>query len=112
MAMAVAENAITVPAQRTPSRKANVGLARLVRGRLLRMGLWLVFGALPVFWHDVLPTKQWNEFLSGALLLIVGCSAAAGVCSVWYELDRRFTAPGLRAGAVVQALLIFLIAWI
>src|SRR5688572_24202513 len=115
MAMAVAENAITVPAQRVPTRQINVGLASLAGGVLLLVGLWLVFGGLPVFWHDVLPTvlpwfRGMNEFLSAALLLIVGIVALSGICYAWYQLDRRYSTPGLRAGSIVEAVLIFTIA--
>jgi len=112
MAMAVAENAITVPAQQAPRREANLGLASLVGGILLLAGLGLVFGALPVVWHDVLPTQNMNEFLSAAVLLIIGIAALVAVGYVFYALDRAFHRPGVRAGAIVEAVLLFLVATI
>jgi len=111
MAMAVAENAITVPAQRTPRRQANLGLAGLAGGLILLAGLGLVFAALPVFWHDVLPTGKMNEFLSSALLLILGIGAATGVAYVWYTLDRAWSVPGLRAASIIDAVMLFVVAW-
>src|SRR3954468_9145536 len=110
MAMAVAENAITVPARQAPRREANLGLASLVGGVIVLAGLGLVFGALPVLWHDVLPTQAMNEFLSGALLLILGLAAITGVAYIFYALDRQLHKPGLRAGAVIEAVLIFVLA--
>lgn len=110
MGTAVAENAVTGPAQRGPQREPSLGLVSLLGGVLLLAAWGLVFGALPVAWGDMLPTERMNDFLSGALLLIIGIAAAVGVVYVFYALDRAFYFPGLRAGSVVEAVLIFLIA--
>jgi preprotein translocase SecE subunit len=111
MAMAVVEDRITeAPAPKAPRREASLAVASLIGGCVLLFGLWLVFGGLPVFWSDVLPTEKLNDFLSGALLLIAGICLLSAVCFVWYQLDKAFGMPGLRAGAVVGAILIFVIA--
>src|SRR5438874_11376756 len=102
MAMAVAGNPVATTTQSRP-RDLNLGLASLAGGLALLLGFGLVFGALPVFWSEVLPTKNLNEFLSGALLLIAGIAAIVFVWFVWYKLDRKFSAPGLRAGSLVAA---------
>ena len=102
MAMAVAENPVATTKQSRP-RDLNLGLASLAGGLVLLLGFGLVFGALPFVWSEVLPTRNMNEFLSGALLLIAGIAAIVAVCFVWYRLDRAFSAPGLRAGSFVAA---------
>jgi preprotein translocase SecE subunit len=111
MAMAVAENPVMTPTQSRP-RDLNLGLASLAGGVILLLGFGLVFGALPVFWSEVLPTQDLNEFLSGALLLIAGITAVVAVCLAWYKLDQTFSAPGLRAGSFVAAAALFISAWI
>jgi preprotein translocase SecE subunit len=111
MAMAVVEDRITeAPAPKAPRREASLAVASLIGGCVLLFGLWLVFGGLPVFWSDVLPTEKLNDFLSGALLLIAGICLLTAVCFVWYQLDKAFGMPGLRAGSVVEAFLLFIIA--
>jgi len=107
MAMAVAENPVATTTQTRP-RTLNLGLASLLGGLVLLLGFGLVFAALPVAWSELLPTRNLNEFLSGALLLIVGIAAIVAVCFVWRKLDQAFAVPGLRAGAFVAAATLFL----
>lgn len=111
--MAVAENPVaTSPAPRTTPRDLNVGLASIVGGVVILLGFLAVFAALPVVWSEMLPTQTMNEFLSGALLLIVGIAALVAVLYIWFKLDQAFPAPGLRAGSVFAAAAIFIGAWI
>lgn len=109
--MAVAESQV---ATTTPSRPrdSNVGLASLAGGIVLLAVLGLVFSALPYAWGELLPPGVMNEFLSGALLLIVGIVAVVAACLVLAKLDRDFAAPGVRAGSFFAAASIFISAWI
>lgn len=109
--MAVAESSVTTSTQSGP-RATNVGLASLAGGLVLLAGLGFVFSALPVLWSEVLPTRNLNDFLSGALLLIVGIVSIIAVCIAWYKLDQNFAVPGVRGGSFVAAASIFVAAWI
>jgi preprotein translocase SecE subunit len=111
MAMAVAESSLATKTQTGP-HAAGVGLASLAGGLVLLLGFGLVFGALPVFWTDVLPTKAMNDFLSSTLLLIAGIAAIVAVCYAWYKLDKNYAAHGVRAGSFVAAAVIFFAAWL
>ena len=116
--MAVAENAVATSTPEGAKYEFNLGLAGLVGGCVLLAGLGLIFGALPVFWSELFPPAKpnepakVNEFLSGALLLIAGLAAILAVGFVWLKLDKAFSMPGLRAGSVVGAVLLFIAAWI
>jgi preprotein translocase SecE subunit len=110
MTMAVAEKTLLETTTRTPRRELNLGLASIVGGVILLAGLGLVFAALPVFWSDILPTGAMNPFLSGALLLLVSIAAFAGVCFALYSLDKSLGMPGLRAGSVIEAIALFVLA--
>jgi preprotein translocase SecE subunit len=112
MTMAVAEKTMVESTTQAPKRELSLGLASVVGGAVVLAGLWLVFGGLPVFWSDVLPTGGMNPFLSGALLLLVSIAALAGVCFGFYALDKSLGMPGLRAGTVVAAIAMFILAWI
>ena len=110
--MAVAEKTLADTKTQTPRRELSLGLASVVGGVIVLAGLGLVFGALPVFWSDILPTGSMNPFLSGALLLLVSIAALAGVCFALYSVDKTLAMPGLRAGSVLEAIAIFVLAWI
>jgi preprotein translocase SecE subunit len=110
--MAVAEKTLVEKGTQAPRREFNLGLASVAGGAIVLAGLGLVFGALPVFWSDILPTSAMNPFLSGALLLLLSLAALAAVCFAIYSLDRSFSMPGLRAGSVIEALILFVLAWI
>src|SRR5262249_9041164 len=112
MTMAVAEKTAVETTTRSPKRELSLGLASVVGGAVVLVGLGLVFGALPVFWSDILPTAAMNPFLSAAVLLLLSIAAFAGVCFAFYALDRSLAMPGLRAGAVIEAIAIFCLAWI
>src|SRR4051794_24064854 len=102
MTMAVAEKTLVETTRQAPRRELGLGIASVVGGAVLLAGLGLVFGALPVFWSDILPTGGMNPFLSGALLMLVSIAAFAGVCFGFYILDKSLAMPGLRAGAVIE----------
>jgi preprotein translocase SecE subunit len=51
-----------------------------------------------------------NEFLSSALLLIVGIAAVVAACVLFYRLDRSFSLPGLRAGSFFAAFVLYIAA--
>ncbi len=104
--MAVAESQVAATTQSRP-RGANLGMASLAGGLVLLLGMFLVFGSLPVYWSSLFPPEKLNEFLSAALLLIVGIAAIVATCYVWYSLDRAFSMPGLRAGSCLAASSIF-----
>ena len=110
--MAVAEKTLVETGARVPRRELSLGLASVVGGAIVLAGLGLVFGALPVFWSDILPTGGMNPFLSGALLLLVSIAAFAGVCFGLYALDKSLAMPGLRAGSVIEAIALFALAWL
>jgi preprotein translocase SecE subunit len=110
--MAVAEKTLVEKGTQAPRREFNLGLASVAGGAIVLAGLGLVFGALPVFWSDILPTSAMNPFLSGALLLLVSIAALAGVCFGLYALDKSLAMPGLRAGSAVEALVLFVLTWI
>jgi preprotein translocase SecE subunit len=110
MTMAVAEKTLPETKTQAPRRELNLGLASVVGGVIVLAGLGLVFGALPVFWSDILPTAAMNPFLSGALLLLVSIAAFAGVCYALYSLDKSLGMPGLRAGSVIEAIVLFVLA--
>ena len=110
--MAVAEKTLVETGTRAPRRELNLGLASVAGGVIVLAGLGLVFGALPVFWSDILPTSAMNPYLSGALLLLVSLAALAGVCFALYSVDKSLAIPGLRAGSVIEALVLFVLTWI
>src|ERR1700749_4014860 len=112
MTMAVAEKTLAETTKDAPRRELGLGIASLVGGVILLAGLGLVFGALPVFWSDILPTGAMNPFLSGALLLLVSIAALVAVCYGLYAADKSLAIPGLRGGSVIEAILIFLLTWI
>jgi preprotein translocase SecE subunit len=112
MTMAVAEKTAIQATAPAPRRELNLGIASVIGGAVVLAGLWLVFGGLPVFWSDVLPTSGLNQYLSGALLLIASVALFSVVCYAFYVLDRTFGMPGLRAGSVIEAIAILVLTGI
>jgi preprotein translocase SecE subunit len=107
MAMSVAEQPATQKAPRSPH--VQLALSSLLGAVFLLFSLWVVFGALPYLW-DYLGIA--NEFLSSALLLIVTALVACGLWYAGYHLEKINAKHGLRAGAVLASVLIFLVAWL
>src|SRR5262249_42797536 len=64
----------------------------------------------PYFWGERLDLG--NEFLSGALLLIASAVLGFGLWYVGYRLEQSHAQHGLRAGVVLGAFLLYLVAWL
>lgn len=112
MASAVAENTGSAPTESAGSRTGNLGLMSLVGGVAILAAFLLVFGVLPTVWGQLFPKERMNEFLSSALLLIVGIGVLVGVVYALRQLDRAFAVHGLRGGSFLCAFLLFLAAWL
>lgn len=108
--MSVAES--TKVERSTASPGSQLAFASLVGAGFLIVSLGLIFSALPTLWDQIFPKTQVNEFLSGSLLLIAVIGAVVACLLIGRKLDREYAVPGSRAGAVVTALAVFVIAWI
>lgn len=105
--MSVAEK--PAPATVSNPPQARFAFVSLVGGIFLLVGLWLLFGALPTGWAMVVGSPPiMNEFLSGALLLILTIAGAVALAQFGRKLEASNAVPGSRAGAVWAALLVFL----
>jgi preprotein translocase SecE subunit len=107
MAMSVAEKPLAETAPRSPHKQ--LAFSSLLGAIFLLAALWLVFAGLPIFW-DLLGIH--NQFLSSALLLVATILVIVALILVGRQLEGAFGQHGLRAGVVVAALIIYLIAWL
>lgn len=110
--MSVAEKPITETATKSPS--AQLALQSLAGGVLLLVAVWVILAGLPLIWTDLLGlggtverAGLFNEFLSGALLLMVTLGAAAGLGYVLLQLEKSNYTKGLREGAFVSAFFLY-----
>src|SRR5437867_4787761 len=100
--MSVAERPLVEKLPRSPS--AALALSSLAGGAYWLLAVWLLLGGLPALWTDVLSINQIvNDFLSGALLLIVTAAAAVGLGYMGLQLEKKYAAHGLRSGVVLAA---------
>src|SRR5439155_12137310 len=88
---------------------------RLVRSSLLGAlyvlaSVYLVCAGLPWFWTEVLNLR--NEFLSGALLVLVEMAAIVGVVFLGRALEGPQPVHGLRAGVFFFCLFFLIDLWI
>ncbi|MBI3410739.1 MAG: preprotein translocase subunit SecE [Planctomycetes bacterium] len=106
--MAVAENVDTT---RSPmNARLQLGISSLVGGALVLIALWFVFAGLPLLWEEI--TGVINEFLSGALLLVLSLAVIVALSYFAYHLERSHSIPGLRAGTFVAVLALYVVAWL
>src|SRR5262245_19098474 len=85
-------------------------------GILLAFGL--VFSALPLYWVEGWesfwasnPDLQKNIFLADSLLILLELGVVGTMAFGIYMLVQGYTQPGLRAGAVIGAVYLFLCLW-
>lgn len=115
--MSVAENPVTEHVPHNPQQQ--FAIQSVIGGLVLLVGLGLVFAGLPYawtqywdpFWTQSLGFEK-NDFLSGALLILVDLVAIGGLLYGAYVLLQAQTLPGLRAGMFSAAVSIFAILWI
>lgn len=109
MAMSsVAEHPVTETAPRSPYLQ--LAFSSLMGAVYVLCSLWVIFGGLPYFWGEYLAPA--NEFLSSALLLIVTAAVGIGFWYLGYQLDKKHSQHGLRAGIFFAAVSFFVIAWL
>lgn len=105
--MSVAEK--PAPATVSARPQARFAFVSLVGGIFLLAGLWLLLGALPTGWGTVVGSPPiMNEFLSGALLLLLTIAGALALAHLGRKLEAVHALPGTRAGAVWSAILVFI----
>jgi preprotein translocase SecE subunit len=116
MTMAVVEQAAQERTPRSPHQQ--LGLSSLLGAVIVLFCFAFVLGGLPTMWDTLLGisadraagrTPVINEFLGGALLLLL-ILAVSGVL-FWFmrSLERNTAQPGLRAGVIFGAIAITLI---
>ncbi len=104
--MAVAEKELTQQSPRNP-------YAPLVRGSFcgalyVLASFVVVFSVLPLVWTDVLQVpERFNEFLAGALLILIVAGAGAGLFLFGLRLEQRSPPHGLRAGIFMATVLMY-----
>jgi preprotein translocase SecE subunit len=113
--MSVAEKPITETPTRSPS--AQLAWHSLLGGIFVLASLWLILVGLPLIWTDVLHLGAsgqtpglFNEFLSGALLLMVTGAAIVGLGYLGLQMEKGYYAKGLREGAFVGAFFLYFAA--
>jgi preprotein translocase SecE subunit len=107
--MAVAEKPLAegkVP--RSPYRQLAVG--SLLGGLYVLFSLGMVFAGIPWLWEHLLGIK--NEFLSGALMLLVDLLAVVGFFFLGRRLEGRAAPRGRRAGVFFVCLFIIVLVLI
>jgi preprotein translocase SecE subunit len=107
MTMAVVEHAVPERMPGSPQH-FQLGVSSLFGAALVLFGIAFLLGGLPTIW-DQLVAPAIDEFLSGALLLMVILAGAAGIGYGLYSVDRAFSQPGLRAGVFMGAVAYYLI---
>lgn len=111
MAMSVAETPVTERAPRSPQQQ--LALGSLLGAAYALAAVWVVLAGLPLLWTEGLQVQHYtNDFLSTALLIVVCLGAAVGLGYLGYALLRDRTLPGLRAGILFGAVLLFLALWL
>lgn len=111
--MAVAETSLV--RDKTPAGPhADLGWKSLLGAAFVLASIGFVFTGLPMLWNNVLeiPRRLGNEFLSGALLIIVTIGAGTGLFLAGRHLERNSARPGSRAGAAFVAVYALFLLWI
>jgi preprotein translocase SecE subunit len=109
MTMSVAEYTASERVPRSP--QVQLAASSFLGALYVLFSLGFVFSGLPTLWGQIFPKEIVNEFLSGALLILVSALALAGVGYLGYMLLKAHDQKGVRAGTVVASVFLFLIAW-
>jgi preprotein translocase SecE subunit len=107
--MSVAEKPITEVSTR--SHSAQLALGSLFGSMMLLFSLWLVLAGIPLAWNEFVNPgyRVFNEFLSAALLMFLTIGAAIGLGYLGLQAEKANYAKGLREGAIVGALFLYVI---
>ena len=115
--MSVAENPVTEQVSRNAQQQFAIGSG--IGAFAILAGLALVFAALPHYWSEAWnalwansPDMKKNLFLSDALLILLELAVIGGLVFGAYRLLQQQTQPGVRAGAVIGAIFVFLCLWL
>jgi preprotein translocase SecE subunit len=103
--MAVAETPTPQKVARNPQQQ--LAIRSLLGGLFLVVGVWLVLAGLPTLWRELGLKNVMHEFLAEALLLVVTVPAIAGLLFAAHYLYVTYNERGVRAGAVLGAVLLF-----
>lgn len=106
--MSVVEKPVTETVVRSPDRQ--LALSSLLGAVYVLAALWVFFAGLAYVWGLVVQIE--NQFLSAALLLIVNLAVGIGLWYVGYQLEKKNTQHGLRAGVFFGALFLYLDLWL
>jgi len=106
--MSVAEKPLTEPTPRSPEQ--HLAKSSLLGAAYVLFSLWLVFSGWPSFWTEILKVQEHvNEFLSGALLLLVSSGVILGLFLLGHRLEQHNPPHGHRAGAFTICVMLFFI---
>jgi preprotein translocase SecE subunit len=107
--MAVADKAVMEKATGNPQRE--FAQSCLIEAVYALFALGMIFSGIPVIWGEIF--FGLNEFLSGALQLLVVLGAAVGFVYLGRELENRLgRLHGLRSGAFFCCVFALGIAWV
>jgi preprotein translocase SecE subunit len=116
MTMAVVEQ--QAPEQLPQSPPMQLGLSSLLGAALTLFCICFVLGGLPTMWETIFHVAEdvaaqrppiINEFLSGALLLIVMILVGTGLFWFLRRTEQAASQPGLRAGVFFGSVAIYLV---
>jgi preprotein translocase SecE subunit len=105
--MAVAEKTTPETVSRNP--QAQLALRALLGALYIVLSGWLVFSGLPTLWRELHLARIMHEFLADALLLVVTLPTMVGLFFGGRALLQKYNERGLRAGAVLGAVALFVI---
>ncbi len=119
--MSVAENPTTEQTARDPQQQLVIG--SFVCALVLLAALLIVFGSLPMHWHEAWAsvwanneTLAKNIYLADALLILIEIGVIGGLLYGAFRLLQQLTLPGLRAGiffaAIYICLALLLVGWV
>jgi preprotein translocase SecE subunit len=105
--MAVAEKALAQEKlSGNPYHQLAVG--SLLGALYVFFSLGMIFTGIPTLWAELVPLK--NEFLSGALLILVEMLAIVGFLLLGLHLEKGHALRGLRAGIFVSVVFFLFLA--
>lgn len=104
--MAVAEK--TTPETVSHNPRQQLAIHALLGALFLLLSLALVFSGLPSLWREFLPATVLNEFLADALLMVVLIPTMVGLFFLGKHLLGPNPERGVRAGAFLGAVALFL----
>jgi preprotein translocase SecE subunit len=106
--MAVAEKTVAEKALRSPQHQ--LALKSFFGAIYVLFSLGMIFSGLPVLWGEIF--KSSNEFLSGALLLMIEAVAVVVFLLVGRAMEKQNPPHGLRAGIFFVCVAVLVICWI